>query len=357
MTCGGRPTRTAEGGITAPAGTSVPSPRMLPSPICAPGRRMAPLPISQRFPTVAPTIRARCPKTVRCPIRTGCAGVPITTPFSSTAEWLPIDTDSWRARTTTPWARIAPAPTCIAPSSVAQATISGCGWAASSRFRLISEHPLALRLSERVGDQLEAGAVGIAEVDRDAAVQFVLDLRVGEPLHQLLPAAGLDADRHVMQPAEDLGVGSDVESGKVEEGEQVAVAEVEEEMRGAGIVAVLDQFGQRKAEDVLIEADGPPDVAADERGVVQPAGGGLRTFAGRLQVRGPDAAAFGVHIGRLGGCGRHQRCPSRRRFGSTEIRGHAAWAVTVCPAQRRKERARTQPAARPARDRGRRNGA
>jgi hypothetical protein len=65
MACGGRPTSTVDGGITAPAGTSVPSPRMQPFPSRAPGIRIAPLPISQRSPTVAPMICARWPKTVR----------------------------------------------------------------------------------------------------------------------------------------------------------------------------------------------------------------------------------------------------------------------------------------------------
>ena len=86
----GRPTSTASSGITVPAGTSVPSPRMQPSPSREPGMRIAPLPISHRSPTLAPTIVARWPKTVRCPIATGCSGLPTSTPFSSTAEWLPI---------------------------------------------------------------------------------------------------------------------------------------------------------------------------------------------------------------------------------------------------------------------------
>jgi hypothetical protein len=34
----------------------------------------------------------------------------------------------------------------------------------------------------------------------------------------------------MVQPAQDLGVGTDVESGKVEEREQVAVSDVEEEV-------------------------------------------------------------------------------------------------------------------------------
>src|SRR4051795_12720638 len=314
MAWGGRPTSTVDGGITAPAGTSVPSPRMQPSPIRAPGMRIAPLPISQRSPMVAPMTCARWPKTVRCPIRTGCSRVPTTTPFSRTAEWLPIETDSSCERTTVPWAMIAPAPTWTLPSSLAEPAISGCGWSANSRLRLMaatrpSEDVVAVHLAERVGDQLDAGAVGVAEVDRDAAVHGVLDAGVGEPLHQLLPVLGVDADGHVVQAAEHLGVGADVQAGEVEEGDEVAVADVEEEMRGARVVAVLDQLGQREAEHVLVEAHGPFDVAADQRGVVQAAGGGGRPLAGRLEVRPADAVAPGLQGSRVGGRGGHDRSP------------------------------------------------
>src|SRR4051794_40115939 len=229
MACGGRPTSTVDGGITAPAETSVPSPRMQPSPRRDPGMRIAPLPISQRSPTVAPMICARWPKTVRCPTRTGCSGVPTTTPFSRTAEWLPTTTDSSCERTTVPWARIAPAPTWTVPSSRADPAISGWGWSANSRLRLMapawpSEHLRAVHLTERVGDQLDAGAVGVAEVDRDPAVHLVRDAGAGESLDQLLPVLGVDADRHVVQAAEHLGVVADVQAGEVEEGQQVAVA-------------------------------------------------------------------------------------------------------------------------------------
>src|SRR3954470_3996712 len=325
MACGGRPTSTVEGGITAPAGTSVPSPRMQPSPIRAPGMRIAPLPISQRSPTVAPMTCARWPKTVRWPIRTRCSRVPTTTPFSRTAEWLPIDTDSSCERTTVPWAMIAPAPTWTLPSSLAEAAISGCGWSATSRLRLMtatrpSEDVLAVHLAERVGDQFDAGAVGVAEVDRDAAVHGVLDAGVGEPLYQLAPVLGVDADGHVVQAAEHLGVGADVQAGEVEEGDEVAVADVEEEMRGARVVAVLDQLGQREAEYVLVEAHGPLDVAADERGVVQPAGGRRRPLARGLEVRLPDPGALPLDGGQVrvaGGVAHGASPPGRSAVGTT----------------------------------------
>src|SRR3954447_4779984 len=313
MACGGRPTSTVDGGITAPAGTNVPSPRMQPSPIRAPGMRIAPLPISQRSPMVAPTTCARWPKTVRCPIRTGCSRVPTTTPFSRTAEWLPIDSDSSCERTAVPWAMIVPAPTWMLPSSLAEPAISGCGWSANSRLRLMtatrpSEDVVAVHLAERVGDELDAGAVGVAEVHRDAAVHGVLHPGVGEPLHQLIPPFGGDADGHVVQPAEHLGVGAHVQAGEVEEGQQIAVADVEEEVRGAGVVAVLDQLGQREAQHVLVEADCPLDVAADQRGVVQAARRRLRTLADRLQVRGADAGALGFQGGRVMDGGGHLGC-------------------------------------------------
>ena len=72
----------------------------------------------------------------------------------------------------------------------------------------------------------------------------------GEPVPQPLPPRRLHADREVVQPAEDFLVGALIEAGKVER-QQVVIADVEKEMRRAGIVTVLDQFGQRKLEQIL----------------------------------------------------------------------------------------------------------
>jgi hypothetical protein len=43
-------------------------------------------------------------------------------------------------------------------------------------------------------------------------------------------------------------------AGEVEEAEQVAVADVEEEVAGTGIVAVLDQLDQREPQELLIRS-------------------------------------------------------------------------------------------------------
>src|SRR3954453_14368205 len=368
MACGGGAASTLGGGVPPPAGASGAPPTRGASPNRAPGMRVAPLPISQRSPTVAPMTCARWPKTVRWPIRTRCSRVPTTTPFPRTAEWLPTDTDSSCERTTVPWAMIAPAPTWTLPSSLAEAAISGCGWSANSRLRLMtatrpSEDVVAVHLAERVGDELDAGAVGVAEVDRDAAVHGVLDAGVGEPLHQLLPVLGVDADRHVVQATEHLGGRADVQAREVEERDQVAVADVEEEMRGPRIVAVLDQLGQRESQHVLVEAHGPLDVTADERGVVQTPRGGRRALTGRLQVGVADARTLGLQGGRIGGGGGHLGCPLRSELSRSGRRCPRrsgcgwSWSVSGGRAGRRREPARTRPGGHWARDPGRQGGA
>ena len=111
---------------------------------------------------------------------------------------------------------------------------------------------------------------------------------------EVLPALGLDRDREVVQPAEHLGVGPEVEAGEVEEREQVAVADVEEEVGRALVVAVLEQLGERELEQVLVEADRPLDVGAEQRDVVRRRGPTTAAALARLQVCVADALAFGL---------------------------------------------------------------
>ena len=109
------------------------------------------------------------------------------------------------------------------------------------------QHLAAVHLPERIGDQFDAGPVRVPKIERDAAVLGELHAGRGELVPQPLPARRLRADREVVQPAEDLLVRALIEAGKAEERQQVVIADVEEEMRRAGIVTVLDQFGQRKS--------------------------------------------------------------------------------------------------------------
>src|SRR5262249_22067394 len=70
---------------------------------------------------------------------------------------------------------------------------------------------------------------------------------------------------HAAEGLVELGV---LVAREVEEGEHVAVADVEEEVRAALVVAVLEDLDEREPEEVLVEGDRRPDVRADERGVV-----------------------------------------------------------------------------------------
>ena len=71
---------------------------------------------------------------------------------------------------------------------------------------------------------------------------------------------------------------------KVEERQQIVVADVEKQVRRAFVVAVLHQLDQRKAEQLLVELDRLLDVAADERHVVDAARAGRRPLGRWAQV-------------------------------------------------------------------------
>ena len=101
------------------------------------------------------------------------------------------------------------------------------------------------------------------------------------------------------RPAEHLLVGADVEAGEVEEGQQVAVADVEEEVVAAGVVAVLEDLRQRELEQLLVEAHRALDVGAHQREVVQPAGRRGWPVGAFSQVRRLDVLALRVD-GRAG---------------------------------------------------------
>ena len=88
----------------------------------------------------------------------------------------------------------------------------------------------------------------------------------------------------MLDAAETLGCLLQPQPGEVEEAEQRVVAEVEEEVRRARVVAVLDQLDEREAQQPLVERDRLLDVAADQRGVVDPAAGRRRSVGRRYQV-------------------------------------------------------------------------
>src|SRR5690606_33453433 len=101
--------------------------------------------------------------------------------------------------------------------------------------------------------------------------------------------------------AEHLAVGRQGQSGQVEEGEGVAVAEVEEEVRRAGVVAVLEHLDQGEAEQAVVELDGALDVTADQGDVVHATGGARRPLGAGTQVPAGDVGATGCELGAGGG--------------------------------------------------------
>src|SRR5258708_15181170 len=71
---------------------------------------------------------------------------------------------------------------------------------------------------------------------------------------------------------------------EVEEPEQVAVPDVEAEVVGAGVVAVLHELHQREAEELLIEPDSLLGVPADQGEVMHALNRGRRPVSSRMQV-------------------------------------------------------------------------
>ena len=125
----------------------------------------------------------------------------------------------------------------------------------------------------------------------------VVDPRSVEALLDAFPVAALDGDGQVVVAAEHLAVRPEVEAGEVEEGEGVAVADVEEEVRRPGVVAVLEHLDEREAEQARVELDGAFDVATDQRNVVDAASSARRSLRSGLQVAPGD---LGRVIGRQG---------------------------------------------------------
>jgi hypothetical protein len=77
-------------------------------------------------------------------------------------------------------------------------------------------------------------------------------------------------------------------AGEVEEPEHVVVADVEEEVAGARVVAILDQLNQREPEKLLVELDGLFHVAADEGDMVDALDGAGGPLSARPQVFFPQ---------------------------------------------------------------------
>src|SRR3954463_16611993 len=169
---------------------------------------------------------------------------------------------------------------------------------ASTSFPSVVEL-FAREVHEWVAEELDLDPVGILEVHRllDPAVRpGVLDPGRVEALPRRLPPAPGRRDREVLDPADRLDAGLEPETGEVEEPEQGLVAEVEEEVRRARVVAVLDQLHEREPQQSLVELDGLLDVGADQCGMVDASSGRGGPIPGRLEVPVAELPAASLEL-------------------------------------------------------------
>src|SRR5580658_8833887 len=157
----------------------------------------------------------------------------------------------------------------------------------------------AVQRAEALSDELESNAVGVGEVERDVALDLGGHARLLQPGPGGVPVRLVHRDGEVVKAAQHFGVGTEVEAGEVEESQAVVVADVEEEVGRALVVAILEELDQGEAQELLVEADRALHVRAKQRHVVYPACGGGRASPRLPQVAGAQGLPFGLPAFRL----------------------------------------------------------
>src|ERR1035437_5862963 len=87
-----------------------------------------------------------------------------------------------------------------------------------------------------------------------------------------------------MKASEHFAVFTEVKAGEVEVRQVVAMADIEEEVGRPPKVPVLEQFDQRKLEDVLVEGYGSFDIAAEHSKMMESPRRRSRSFSSRPEV-------------------------------------------------------------------------
>ena len=119
---------------------------------------------------------------------------------------------------------------------------------------------MTIHFAEWVVDQFETFTIGAREVQRRLSHEERGDPGRFQLRLQAIPVVGLDGDSEVVVPAKHLGVLLQTKAWEVKERKRIAVADVEKEVGRAVVVPVLEEFGQRELEEVLVELDRPDDI-------------------------------------------------------------------------------------------------
>src|SRR5262245_15264813 len=134
------------------------------------------------------------------------------------------------------------------------------------------EDALAVHLAEGITEQLQSCAIGITEVERPA--NLLIRYPSGIKLRfDPFPLLWLHGERQVMQPSEDLLIRIQVQPWKVEEGNGIAVSNIEEKVCRPLVIAILEDVGQGEFQKVLIKLDGPLYIRTEQGNMVHHAGG------------------------------------------------------------------------------------
>src|ERR1700712_2907063 len=178
---------------------------------------------------------------------------------------------------------------------------------------------VATEVHQRIAQQLDLDAIGVFEVHRllDAAIgSGVLPAGLVETCTDLFPPVPRRGDGDVLHAADRLHAGLEAEPWEVEESEQRLVAEVEEEVRRPGVVAVLHQLDEREPEDVLVERGRALAVGADQGGVVDASAGRVPLLDG-LEVLLPQLRTPCFQLGLLALGGLCHRSPFASETGES----------------------------------------
>src|ERR1035437_5318152 len=99
-----------------------------------------------------------------------------------------------------------------------------------------------------------------------------------------------------MKASEHFAVFTEFKAGEVEVRQVVAMADVEKEVGRPAIVPVLEQFDQRKLEDVLVEGYGSFDIAGEHSEMMEAPRRRSGSFSQRPEVAGLQGLPFRASV-------------------------------------------------------------